>query len=177
MYDSELVMDLASSVHQILGLLMVLRTSLGSNLGPDHATTTINQLRPGCLQWNEELISTLFNTRDRESISKSRNIEDPLYWNLNRNGIYTVKSGYRALQNELMDDSFGIWKRLWQIHVPPKVKIFLWRVRSSVLLTADLLQLKHIHVDPLCLVYIVTTQLLFFWLRMTKVEIEVNTSM
>ena len=75
MYDSELVMDLASSVHQILGLLMVLRTSLGSNFGPDHATTTINQLlRPGCLQWNEELISTLFNTRDRESILKSRNI-------------------------------------------------------------------------------------------------------
>ena len=97
-------------------------------------------LRPGCLQWNEELISTLFNTRDREFILKSplscRNIEDALYWNLNRNGIYTVKSGYRALQNELMDDSFGIWKRLWQIHVPPKVKIFLWRVRSSVLLTA-----------------------------------------
>lgn len=41
-----------------------------------------------------------------------------------------------------------VWKILWDLKVPPKVKHFLWRAAYEILPTKDHLWSKQILVDP-----------------------------
>ena len=60
-----------------------------------------------------------------------------LYWPYSSNGLYNCKSGNKFLkmEEELMDrahdsaidEDTQIWKRIWSMNVPQKVKTLLWR--------------------------------------------------
>ncbi|CAN6675688.1 unnamed protein product [Malus baccata var. baccata] len=63
--------------------------------------------------------------------------KDRLVWAANRNGKYSVKSGYRWLQIRSMEVrdhrmpvvrsiSKSLWKCIWKLAVPPKIRHFLW---------------------------------------------------
>jgi len=61
---------------------------------------------------------------------------DALYWPLCTDGLYSVKSGYKAVCVETNQDSASssvsvpskkIWSNLWKLKVPGKVKPLLWR--------------------------------------------------
>ena len=58
-----------------------------------------------------------------------------------KDGIYTCKSRYHFLKEEaelvVLNDCEGLdkslWKRIWSLHVPNKVKSFIWRAcRNSL---------------------------------------------
>ena len=63
--------------------------------------------------------------------------EDILYWPYSSNGLYNCKLGYKFLkmEEELMDrahdstidEDTQVWKRMWSMNVPQKVKTLLWR--------------------------------------------------
>lgn len=42
------------------------------------------------------------------------------------------------------------WQRLWKLHCPPKLKIFLWQILNETLPTATLLNSKYILPPPYC---------------------------
>lgn len=42
------------------------------------------------------------------------------------------------------------WSKLWNLHIPPKVKVFFWQAWSNILPTADLLILKRVPCTPFC---------------------------
>ena len=85
---------------------------------------------PGDLRWDEELIRDVFNSRDSEQILQiplsQRQTNDTWYWQLERRGLYTVKTGYCSQQGELQDARSGLWSKLWQLNIPPKVINFMW---------------------------------------------------
>ncbi|XP_062119188.1 uncharacterized protein LOC133832929 [Humulus lupulus] len=62
--------------------------------------------------------------------------EDEITWPISKDGKYSVKSGYRvakAINKAQEGGSRGDykekwWKALWKLEVPPKVKIFWWKV-------------------------------------------------
>lgn len=70
---------------------------------------------------------------------------DSLVWAHSKNGSYTVKSGYvenvnkvtvaqvNASSSNVVPNS--LWKEIWRLQVPPKVKHFLWRACSAALPT------------------------------------------
>lgn len=60
------------------------------------------------------------------------NKEDTLWWNLTKHGNFTVKSFYRALS---LQNFVFPYKKLWQIKVPLKVRIFTWLVIKNKILT------------------------------------------
>uniref|UniRef100_A0A7N2LB36 Reverse transcriptase zinc-binding domain-containing protein n=1 Tax=Quercus lobata TaxID=97700 RepID=A0A7N2LB36_QUELO len=69
---------------------------------------------------------------------------DLMYWALERSGIYSVKSGYRALCDEARSREAsssnsglvsGLWTNIWKVGVPGKVKHFLWRACTNSLPT------------------------------------------
>ena len=66
-----------------------------------------------------------------------RNIKDSWYWNADLKGIYTVKSGYRLLQGTVTDDRTMLWKKLWKLNIPLKIKNFMWHTLTGVLPTAN----------------------------------------
>jgi hypothetical protein len=59
---------------------------------------------------------------------------DEFRWNLCRSGQFSVKSHYMAL---IHSDVPNLNKRLWNLKVPLKIKIFLWYLRRGVILTKD----------------------------------------
>ena len=61
---------------------------------------------------------------------------------------------YRRLQQQFIQTNQGneilVWKLLWSLKVPPKVRNMLWRAASSCLPTKAQLCNKMIPIDPWC---------------------------
>ncbi|CAN1757980.1 Putative ribonuclease H protein At1g65750, partial [Linum perenne] len=67
---------------------------------------------------------------------------DKFVWHFDSSGKFTVRSCYRYLHstsapnNQPVDDSLKkLWKWLWHLDLPPKLKFFLWRVCKNALPT------------------------------------------
>uniref|UniRef100_A0A803NPV8 Reverse transcriptase domain-containing protein n=1 Tax=Cannabis sativa TaxID=3483 RepID=A0A803NPV8_CANSA len=111
--------------------------------------------------WDVDLIRDMFNQQDMDLILSIQLSDaqrgDCWYWSKETNGVYSVRSAYKLLQqisgdwpNEGAD---VYWKRLWQLNVPAKVHHLVWRVISGTLPTKLQLSNRHVHVDltcPLC---------------------------
>lgn len=114
-------------------------------------------LIPGHKEWDIELLHELFDERDITQIISTplvgRNQEDVRIWHFSENGFYTVKSGYKIAMdlsiNADVQEHEG-WKKLWALKLPPKVKIFLWRLGRNCLPVRDNLQKKRISVPLVC---------------------------
>lgn len=65
-------------------------------------------------------------------------------------GSYTVRSCYKLLDPILVAPSSGVWRRMWNLKVPGKVKIFIWRAALNVLPTTDNLICRRVEVLPTC---------------------------
>jgi hypothetical protein len=79
--------------------------------------------------------------------TSGRNEDDFLAWHPEKFGVFTVRSAYRlALEEQLRSDGrhatsanpLGTstdWKLIWQTPVPPKVRIFAWKLARNALAT------------------------------------------
>ncbi|GAU24016.1 hypothetical protein TSUD_328180 [Trifolium subterraneum] len=108
--------------------------------------------------WNKEKIESLFPLHVAIRIINTplcdMIVEDKLIWIDNVHGHYSVKSGYNLMLNVTGRVSVsiqqGVWKRLWQIHAPPKTKHLLWRICKDCLPTRTRLQEKHVPCQLSC---------------------------
>lgn len=115
-------------------------------------------------QWNETLIRSIFVNFDAEAIMRtpcSGRHEDAWSWSKEKHGMYTVRSAYHMLNNErcrlLQEDSprsscDGDWKLIWRLEVPPKVRVFWWRVMHEFLPAKQILHKRHIERLAACAV-------------------------
>ncbi|KAK9991789.1 hypothetical protein SO802_026774 [Lithocarpus litseifolius] len=85
--------------------------------------------------------------------------EDVLYWPFTSNGEYNSKSGYRFFKEEaeqlhstqvppLRDKN--LWKAVWAMRVPQKLKNFMWWACRNAMLTKQALVERTIITDPTC---------------------------
>ncbi|XP_060964883.1 uncharacterized protein LOC133033858 [Cannabis sativa] len=123
------------------------------------ATWTVDNLMVvGDRVWDIEVISDIFNDRDKESILKTTIDQetpfDTWYWHMDLHGIYTVKEAYRLMHHaevtNISDFEIKIWKIAWKLQVPPKVHQLMWRALSGCLATKVQLNTKHIPLDEIC---------------------------
>ena len=71
--------------------------------------------------------------------------EDSLFWHFINNGIYTSKSEYRFLkvedQPEFKEEQRAqerhLWKTIWYVQVPNKIKNMMWRACRNSLPTKE----------------------------------------
>ncbi|KAK0584046.1 hypothetical protein LWI29_006910 [Acer saccharum] len=66
--------------------------------------------------------------------------EDYLAWHFDKHGEYSVHSGYQLAISQQVSESSSTsdqsqqwWNRMWSLHIPPKVKIFIWRAYGNAL--------------------------------------------
>ena len=76
-------------------------------------------------------------------------------WKYERKGRYSVKNGYRVLisnnVNGLIEGVHkSVWKYLWALTVPLKVKNFLWRACTYCIPTGTALMSKHVEISEFC---------------------------
>ncbi|KAL0421407.1 UNVERIFIED_CONTAM: hypothetical protein Slati_3163600 [Sesamum latifolium] len=90
-------------------------------------------------EWKEELVRTVFSTEDDDVIlSILVGGVDPLRWNYERHGHFTVRSAFQFVcredprrsvgQGETSSSDLASWSFIWSARVPPKVHLFTWRV-------------------------------------------------
>jgi hypothetical protein len=100
-------------------------------------------------QWDEEILQSLMSPVDVYQILQillhNRGFDDFIAWSYTKHGRYTIRSGYHLQWRHQFDASAGqlalpgssalnpVWKTLWQLKVPSKVKIFLWRALHGIL--------------------------------------------
>ena len=92
-------------------------------------------------QWDRERIYMLFNHFDAEAILRipfsRRQVQDRLVWKFYRNEKYMVMSGYHVArmldgdtngreESSAQRSDHQLWKQLWQLRVPSKIKVFGW---------------------------------------------------
>ena len=84
---------------------------------------------------------------------------DYLYWSLEKNGLYSVKFGYKLLcEEERVEEASGssrqsmagLWSRIWSLKVPRKINKFLWRACAKCLPTKVNLMKRKIVVNSIC---------------------------
>ena len=87
------------------------------------------------------------------------NVKEKFIWPHVSNGVYTVKSGYRFLVQEktgpqpshqVQADSPNIWRRIWGLLVPNKVKNFLWRACKEALPVKTNLMRQKVLAEDIC---------------------------
>ena len=64
------------------------------------------------------------------------------------------------LENLPSPPNNSVWRKLWQLSVPAKVKNFLWRAMANVIPTANNLVQRRVEVHPLCPICNVSTEII-----------------
>uniref|UniRef100_A0A803M6S1 NADH dehydrogenase [ubiquinone] flavoprotein 1, mitochondrial n=2 Tax=Chenopodium quinoa TaxID=63459 RepID=A0A803M6S1_CHEQI len=83
--------------------------------------------------------------------------DDCLCWDLEKDDNYSVRSAYRALFNDDWDkvevttsNPRHIWKKIWNLKVLPRVKVFAWRACQDALPTRVALNRRLRDFDASC---------------------------
>ncbi|CAJ2669980.1 unnamed protein product [Trifolium pratense] len=111
--------------------------------------------------WNVSKIRMLFPVQVAERIIATPLIGsvyvDKMVWEEERNGCYSVKSGYKlAMKCIFRNDKYhvkGNWKEIWKAHAPHKARHLLWRLCRGCIPTRRRLLERHVDCDvhcPLC---------------------------
>ena len=83
------------------------------------------------------------------SAPTNRMKEDSFVWDPN-GGNYTVKEGYKVLQNASATNNWPLQKAIWRTECLPKVKLFNWTLLHGRILTAENLRKKGIQGPSIC---------------------------
>jgi len=79
---------------------------------------------------------------------------DKITWMMERNGRYTVKTGYKLAMMELLHtDRFhveGEWQRIWKVNSHHKARILLWTIWRGCVPTRLQLQSRHLQCEVIC---------------------------
>ena len=94
---------------------------------------------PNSKVWNEDLINTMFYPWEASVINSTILSEgeenDTLVWPLTPDGLYSVRTAYRVQENGAFQENPSsssieavatVWKGVWNIHAPSKIKHFVW---------------------------------------------------
>nr|POF24578.1 putative ribonuclease h protein [Quercus suber] len=96
--------------------------------------------------WVTDAIDSIFLPHDSSLIKaipfSLNDCEDKIFWPHNADGSYSVRSGYRLLSEDDSKDSPSVsdlaptkrlWKGIWGLKVPNRVKTFMWRAGTDSL--------------------------------------------
>ena len=117
---------------------------------------------PGTKIWNMEVLQNSFYPWEAEVIRKIYVSEacntDCLVWPKSSDGDYSVKSAYRMLATEVINgapsssngEGSKVWKSIWKIRAPPKIKHFMWRAAKDSLPSKQNIARRKIPIDETC---------------------------
>lgn len=98
--------------------------------------------------WGKQFIEDTFWPIDREQILATPigaiTSVDRLVWHYSKDGTYSVKSAYHLLVSARSSEDgattgsasgeSGVrWNEIWGLELPPKIRMFLWRVCKNIL--------------------------------------------
>jgi hypothetical protein len=116
-----------------------------------------------------DLLAEHFIPMDIEAICSislnTQHLEDLWAWHYEKSGVLSARSVYRLLvdmkkrkEDWLDERSAGsntarygkLWKKLWKVQIPPKLRMFLWRLALYSMPTRDVCCHRHMADTPAC---------------------------
>ena len=115
-------------------------------------------------RWMADLVKSIFLPFEAKTILNipiSYNLpEDKIIWAGNMKGVFTVKSAYYVALNMVDSSEEGesscrdprqrLWKKVWHLNIPSKIKTFAWRACVDALPTMMNLKKRSIGVTENC---------------------------
>ena len=115
-------------------------------------------------EWNSEVVRQLFSVEEVDMILSiplsKRLLEDRMVWSGTRNGKFSVSSAYHSIRelgniNKVeCSDASGmkqLWKSIWNLNLPNKIRSFAWRACREALATKSNLKKRQITKDDICI--------------------------
>ena len=140
-----------------------MRRPLMKNIFVDLELKVCSLIDPVTKTWDPGILSDLFFDQDIESIMKMKPITDESdfwVWMHNRNGSYSVKSGYwlknrltrmEEIREAVAEPSLNILKAaVWKTATSPKIQIFMWKTLCNAIPAGDLIIKRGIKMDHVC---------------------------
>jgi hypothetical protein len=116
--------------------------------------------------WDEMLVRSLFYTADVNHILQiplnTHGFDDFISWNYTKHGRFTVRLAYhlqwknkfgpRLAQLAIPGSAANnhVWKALWKLKIPSKVKTFLWQALHGILLLKSIMENRHVSTSGEC---------------------------
>ncbi|CAL1361451.1 unnamed protein product [Linum trigynum] len=96
---------------------------------------------------SQETIATLrafhFDPTTRE--------EDQLRWKLTTNGAFSTKTAFQVISPHIPStEQPAFWKSIWKLHVPERVRVFIWMVVKNKITTNSVRKFRHLTSDDSC---------------------------
>ena len=115
-------------------------------------------------RWRADLVKSIFLPFEAKTILNipiSFSLpEDKIIWAGNMKGVFTVKSAYYVTLNMVDSSEEGesscrdprqrLWKKVWHLNIPSKIKTFAWRACVDALPTMMNLKKRSIGVTENC---------------------------
>ncbi|KAA3458589.1 reverse transcriptase [Gossypium australe] len=111
-------------------------------------------------EWNRELILNTFPAAVADLILRiplaTEPHEDLLAWSGEPSGDFSVRSSYKLLQSldptsyALQNNYRDFYRKLWQIDLPTKIKIFIWKSTWNYLATKVNMVIRRLAANSLC---------------------------
>lgn len=117
-------------------------------------------------EWDEPLIRDNFWSLDVECILQiplsQQKFEDNVAWHYTKTGVFSVRSAYYCEWDDQYGSKLGqeggqsssmnhpVWKQVWKLKMPGKVKIFIWRCLHNAIPFRSTLANRHIPVSGEC---------------------------
>lgn len=102
---------------------------------------------PASGTWDVQLVKDVFWEEDSEvilALPVHGGRANTLAWHFDKHGIFTVKSAYKVSRQDMLtnrsrnggqssstNNGNGVWKDLWKLKCPNKIKHFLWRLTHN----------------------------------------------
>ncbi|KAL2899432.1 hypothetical protein RDABS01_024514 [Bienertia sinuspersici] len=124
------------------------------------ATMVADLLDQGGGHWKPSIIWSQFTHQSARQILSThipnQSATEGFSWKLTGTGTLSSKSAYHLLTTSHPDQddsrtSFSVWKFLWSSPIPPKWKVFMWRVLWNALPLKSNLNKRGIGVNNMCL--------------------------
>ncbi|KAK2459136.1 TMV resistance protein N [Trifolium repens] len=113
--------------------------NLDVDIPPNLRNMTVSNLASSNGGWCWNLISWLpdhiLNMLVAIPAPSADNGKDLFFWPSEKHGGFTVSSAYEMLMEHEPCAEENIWKRIWNLQVPERVKCFIWLLKHGRLLT------------------------------------------
>ncbi|XP_030973764.1 uncharacterized protein LOC115993913 [Quercus lobata] len=113
--------------------------------------------------WKEEEVRHMFLPHEAKNISSipqsTRLPQDSIIWSKNPSGVFSTQSAYQLLASDASASSPGssnpnpqrlLWRGVWTLRTPNRVKHFIWRACNNSLPTMDNLFRRQIVASDRC---------------------------
>ncbi|XP_075640643.1 uncharacterized protein LOC142612431 [Castanea sativa] len=114
-------------------------------------------------KWNLSLLTATFTQSTVKDILRCKkgalNSRDSLKWKESKNRVFSVRTAYHVAlrlnkpltgEHSLEAHDQRMWKKLWSLNIPPKVRTFIWRACLDVLPTKANLARRKVRIDDRC---------------------------